>query len=75
MIKLEGEITEINSPPNKADQFREVIIWLSQAEEHVEFTVTLEEFKTADFKTGDKVSLSIEKKLDIDSLTRDLLNM
>ncbi len=75
MIKLEGEITEINSPPNKADQFREVIVWLTQSEEHVEFTLTLEDYKSSGFQTGDKISLSLEKKLDIDSLTRDLLNM
>ncbi|GJL79744.1 MAG: hypothetical protein NPINA01_27330 [Nitrospinaceae bacterium] len=75
MIQLEAEITEIASPPNKADQFRELTLWLPESEEHVEMTVALTEFQSAGFSEGDKISIKLEKKFDIDSLTQDLMNM
>lgn len=75
MINLDGEITEITSPPNKADQFRSVTIWLPEAEEHVELTLALEEFKKSGMAVDDKVTLRIDKKFDVDSLTRNLLKM
>ena len=36
MILLEGEITELTTPPNKADQFRELTIWIPETGEHIE---------------------------------------
>lgn len=75
MIQIEGEITEVSTPPNKADQFREVTIWLPESEEHIEMTFPLTEFQSAGFAEGDKISIKVEKKFDIDSLTRDLLKM
>jgi len=75
MINLDGEITEITSPPNKADQFRSVTIWLPETEEHVELTLGLEEFKKSGMAVDDKITLRIDKKFDIDSLTRNLLKM
>ena len=73
MILLEGEISEINTPPNKADQFRELSIWIPETEEHVELTCFMHEVQKAGFEEGSKISIKIEKKFDIDSLTRDLL--
>jgi len=73
MIQIDGEITEISCPPNKADQFRDVTIWIPESEEHVEITFGLEPFQSSGFVVGDKISIKVEKKLDIDSLTRDLL--
>jgi hypothetical protein len=75
MIQVDGEITEINTPPNKADQFRDVTIWLPETEEHVEFRFFLETFQSAGFAEGDKISIKLEKKFDIDSLTQDLMKM
>ena len=75
MIQVDGEITEVASPPNKADQFRDVTIWLPETEEHVEFKFALESFKAAGFAEGDKISIKLEKKFDIDSLTQDLMKM
>ena len=72
MILLEGEITEVNTPPNKADQFRELTIWIPETGEHVELTCYIHDFKKADLEEGSKVSKKIEKKFDIDSLTQDL---
>ena len=37
-MTLDGEITEVTSPPNKADRFKCVTIWVPQIEEHVEMT-------------------------------------
>ncbi len=31
MLQVDGEITEISCPPNKADQFRDVTIWLPES--------------------------------------------
>ena len=75
MIQVDGEITEITTPPNKADQFRDVTIWLPETEEHVEFKFFLETFQSAGFAEGDKISIKLEKKFDIDSLTQDLMKM
>lgn len=75
MIQVDGEITEITTPPNKADQFRDVTIWLPETEEHVEFRFFLEIFQSSGFAEGDKISIKLEKKFDIDSLTKDLMNM
>lgn len=75
MIQVDGEITEVTIPPNKADQFREITIWLPESEEHVEMTVPLTEFQSAGFVEGDKISVKLEKKFDIDSLTQDLMKM
>ena len=73
MILLEGEITEINTPPNKADQFRELTIWVPETGEHVEITCYVHEIQKAGFEEGSKISIKIEKKFDVDSLARDLL--
>lgn len=73
MILLEGEISEINTPPNKADQFRELSIWIPETEEHMELTCFMHEVQKAGLEEGSKISIKIEKKFDIDSLTRDLL--
>lgn len=75
MIQVDGEITEISCPPNKADQFREIKIWLPESEEHVEMTVPLTEFQSAGFNEGDKISIKLEKEFDLDSLTQDLMKM
>jgi hypothetical protein len=75
MITIDGEITEISTPPNKADQFRNVTIWLPGTEEHIELTLALEEFKSAGFREDDKITIKIDKKFDIDSLTQNLLKM
>ena len=75
MIQVDGEITEITCPPNKADQFRDLTIWLPESEDHVELTVPLTEFQSAGFTEGDKISIKLEKKFDIDSLTQDLMKM
>ncbi len=75
MITIDGEITEISTPPNKADQFRNVTIWLPGTEEHIELMLALEEFKSAGFSEDDKITIKIDKKFDIDSLTQNLLKM
>ena len=62
MITLEGEVTELACPPNRAEQWRCVTIWLPEAEEHVEFTCSLEEIKKADFQEGDILTVKIDKK-------------
>ena len=69
MITLEGEITEITSPPNKADRVREVAVWVPNLEEYIELTFPLEEFQKSGMETGDQITIKIDKKLDID---RDL---
>ena len=73
MILLDGEITEVNTPPNKAEQFRELTIWIAETGEHLELTCNIQDIKSAGLEEGNKVSIKIEKKFDIDSLTRDLL--
>ena len=44
-MRLDGEITEVTSPPNKADRFKCVTIWVPQIEEHVEMTFLVEDFQ------------------------------
>ena len=71
---LEGEITELACPPNKADLWRSITIWLPEANEHVEFTFSLDDCKKSGLQEGDKLTIKIDKKLDIDTLAQDLLN-
>lgn len=75
MITFEGEITELTSPPNKAEHWRSITIWLPEANEHIEFTMALEEVKKEGLQEGDMLTIKIDKKLDIDSLTQDLLKI
>jgi hypothetical protein len=71
MILLDGEITEVNTPPNKADVFRELTIWVPETGEHVEMTCSVHDVQKAGFEEGNKVSIKIEKKFDVDALTQD----
>ncbi len=71
MIQLEGEITHTTVPPNKADQAREITIWIQQIESEIEMTFSLEVFQKYEFQVGDKLSIKIEKQLDIDAMARD----
>ena len=71
MIRLEGEITQTSVPPNKADAERDVTIWVQQTENEIEVTFSLEEFQKYQFEVGDKLSIQIDKKLDIDAMARD----
>ena len=73
MIVLDGEITELTTPPNKADQFRELTIWVPETGEYIEMTCYVHEVQKAGLEERSQISIKIEKKLDIDSLTRDLL--
>lgn len=75
MITLEGEITELACPPNKADMWRSITIWFPDSEEHVEFTFSLDDIKQAGLKEGDKLTIRFDKKHDIDPLPQDLLNI
>lgn len=72
MIQLEGEITHTTIPPNKAELERQVTIWIQQIESEIEMTFSLEVFQKYQFEVGDKLSIKIEKKLDIDAMARDL---
>ena len=54
---------EVNTPPNKADQFRELTIWIPETGEHLELTCNIHEIKNAGLEEGNKVSIKIEKKL------------
>lgn len=72
MIILEGEVTQIAAPPNKADQFRVVTIWVPETEDEIAITLPLNEFKKYQFQEGDKLSIRIEKQFDIDRLAQDL---
>jgi len=71
MIQLEGEITQTTIPPNKAEQEREVTIWIQQIESEIAMTFSLEVFQKYQFEVGDKLSIKIEKQLDIDAMARD----
>ena len=71
MIQLEGEITQTTVPPNKAEQERGVTIWIQQIESEIEMTFSLEVFQKYQFAVGDKLSIKIEKQLDIDAMARD----
>jgi hypothetical protein len=65
----------MTSPPNKVDNWRSLTIWLPEANEHIEMTISLEEIKKEGLKEGDMVTIKIDKKLDIDSLAQDLLKI
>lgn len=69
MIKLNGEITEISSPPNQTAVKRTVVIWLDKTEESMDFTLDLEDLKTTPMKVGDKITIQIDKRFDANSLT------
>ncbi len=71
MIQLEGEITQTSVPPNKADIERDITIWIQQTENEIEVTFSLEEFQKYQFEVGDKLSIQIDKRLDIDAMARD----
>ena len=71
-MTLDGEITEIASPPNKADRFKIVTIWIQTTEEHAEITFLAEDFKKMDLSEGDKITIKVEKKFDIDAMAQDL---
>jgi|TARA_B100000929_G_scaffold190090_1_gene150528 hypothetical protein len=71
-MTLDGEITEIASPPNKADRFKNVTIWIQTTEEHAEITFPAEDFKKMDLSEGDKITIKVEKKFDIDAMAQDL---
>jgi len=71
-MTLDGEITEIESPPNKADRFKNVTIWIQSTEEHTEITFPVEDFRKMDLSVGDKITIKVEKKFDIDAMAQDL---
>ena len=71
MIQLEGEITQTTIPANKAERERQVTIWIQQIESEIEMTFSLEVFQKYQFEVGDKLSIKIEKQLDIDAMARD----
>ena len=55
-MTLDGEITEIASPPNKADRFKNVTVWIPITEEHAEITFPVEDFQKMDLNEGDKIT-------------------
>jgi hypothetical protein len=71
-MTLEGEITEVTSPPNKADRQKSITIWIPTTEEHIEMTFQIEDFKNSGLVEGDQISIKIEKKFDIDAMAQDL---
>ena len=75
MIDMEGEITQTTVPPNMADQEREVTNWIEESRNEIEVTLRLEAFQKYDLKVGDKLSIKIDKKLDVDSMAQDLFKM
>jgi hypothetical protein len=72
MMSMDGEITEVATPPNKADQFRTLSIWLPDTEDHFELTVFLTELKKAGMKEGDKIKIQIEKAFNVDEFTQQI---
>ncbi len=74
MIQLEGEITETRVPPNKAEVERDVTIWVQETENEIEISLPLEDFQKFQFQVGDKLSITINKKLDIDAMARSFFN-
>ncbi len=72
MITLEGEVTQTSAPPNQAEQYRTVTIWVEQTEDEIEFTFPLDEFRKYGFQEGDKLSIKIDKQFDIDKMAQDL---
>ncbi|HAX45391.1 MAG TPA: hypothetical protein DCX78_00995 [Nitrospina sp.] len=71
-MTLDGEITEVTSPPNKADRLRCVTIWVPETEEHIEMTFLMEDFQKAGLDEGDKITIKVDKKFDIDAMAQDL---
>ena len=71
-MTLDGEITEITSPPNKADRFKNVTVWIPITEEHAEITFPVEDFQKIDLNECDKITIKVEKKIDIDAMAQDL---
>ena len=71
-MTLDGEITEVTSPPNKADRLRCVTIWVPETEEHIEMTFLMEDFQKAGLDEGDKITIKVDKKLDIDAMAQGL---
>ncbi|NIQ01108.1 MAG: hypothetical protein GWM98_12360 [Nitrospinaceae bacterium] len=73
-MQLEGEITETRVPPNKAEVERDVTIWVQETENEIEISLPLEDFQKFQFQVGDKLSITINKKLDIDAMARSFFN-
>ncbi|MBI4385017.1 MAG: hypothetical protein HY579_13420 [Nitrospinae bacterium] len=71
-MTLEGEITDVACPPNKADVYRTVTVWLPETQEHMEFTFNLQDFQKSAMKEGDKIRIQIDKTFDVDALTREI---
>ena len=71
-MTLDGEITEVTSPPNKADRLRCVTIWAPETEEHIEMTFLMEDFQKAGLDEGDKITIKVDIKFDIDAMAQDL---
>ena len=71
-MTLDGEITEVTSPPNKADRLRCVTIWAPETEEHIEMTFLMEDFQKAGLDEGDKITIKVDKKFDIDATAQGL---
>ncbi len=71
-MTLDGEITEVTSPPNNADRLRCVTIWVPETEEHIEMTFLMEDFQKAGLDEGDKITIKVDKKFDIDAMAQDL---
>ena len=71
-MTLDGEITEVTTPPNKADRFKCVTIWVPQIEEHLEMTFPMEGFQKEGLCEGDLITIKIDKKFDIDAMAQDL---
>ena len=69
---LDGEITEVTTPPNKAERFKYVTIWVPRIEEHVEMTFPMEDFQKEGLGEGDQITIKIDKKFDIDAMAQDL---
>ena len=71
-MTLEGEITEVTSPPNKADRQKSITIWIPTTEEHIEMTFPMESFQKEDLGEGDQITIKVDKKFDIDAMAQDL---
>ena len=71
-MTLDGEITEITSPPNKADRLSCITVWVPATEEHTEITFSVEDFQKTDLSEGDQITIKVEKKFDIDAMAQDL---
>ena len=48
-------------------------IWVPETGEHIEVTCFIHELQKSGLEEGSQISIKIEKKFDVDSLTRDLL--